>query len=366
MQRHTEVSIHPSGFVINGTPTLAGRSLDGVSLEGLLLNARFVQAIFDDLNPSTRSRWALPDGTAWDAERNTDAFIAQLPAWQRDGLHAFTLNLQGGSPEGYSRGQPWENSTFDPHGNLRPAYMQRLERLLNRADELGFVVILGLFYFGQDSRLKDEEAVIRGTDLAVDWLLERGYSNVLIEIANECDINDAEAIYKIGVDGSFSYEHPILCAPRAHELIERVQQRSSGRVANRHGRLLVSTSYRGGGVLRENVARVADFILLHGNSIESAAALNEMIQHSRACPGYQGQPITINEDDHYEFASDESYFLTALRARVGWGFFDFRQHGEAFDEGYQSVPVDWGSNSQRKRDFFRAVRKLNGLASEDS
>jgi hypothetical protein len=352
-KRHTAVSIVGSSFLVNGQPTLLGRQLDGVSLEGLLLNARFVQAIFDDLNPETRGRWAYPDGSDFDAERNTNEFVAQMPQWKRDGLQAFTLNLQGGSPQGYSHEQPWENSAFDANGELRSEYMARLERILDCADELGFVVILGLFYFGQDSRLRDETAVIRGVDNAVDWLLKREYQNVLVEIANECDINDADEIYKIGVDGSFSYEHPILCAPRAHELIECVQQRSKGH-------LLVSTSYRGGAILRENVARVADFILLHGNSVESSAALLEMIEQSRACVGYRGQPITINEDDHFEFEREDCYFLTALRARVGWGLFDFRFQNEGFEQGYQSVPVDWRTTSDRKRGFFERLRRVSG------
>jgi hypothetical protein len=357
--RATSADIDGDSFLVNGQLTLKGCRLEDVSLEGLLLNSRFVQAIFDDLNPETRGRWAYPDGP-WNAERNTDAFIAQMPVWAASGLNAFTLNLQGGSPEGYSRGQPWENSSFAPDGSLRPAYMARLERVLDHADALGFVVILGLFYFGQDGRLRDEAAVLHAADNAVDWLLERHYTNVLVEIANECDINDVDETLHIGVDGSFSYEHAILCAPRAHELIEHVQRRSTGRVGNRAGRLLVSTSYRGSGRLRENVARVADFILLHGNSVPSSAELIAMIQDSRGCAGYRGQPITINEDDHYDFEHRDCHYLSALRARVGWGLFDFRAPHEGFESGYQSVPVDWTSSTQRKRAFFDLTSRLAG------
>ena len=97
-----------------------------MKIEGLLMNVRAVQAIFDDLNPETRARWAYPDTGKWDPERNTREFIAALPEWRRNGLLAFTVNLQGGSPEGYSKSQPWENSAIDPDGNLRPAYMNRL------------------------------------------------------------------------------------------------------------------------------------------------------------------------------------------------------------------------------------------------
>ena len=119
-----------------------------------------VQGIFDDLNPETRPMWAYPDTGRWDPERNTREFLAAMPEWRRHGLLAFTLNLQGGSPQGYSKGrQPWHNSAITAEGELRPEYLGRLERILDRADELGMVVILGVFYFGQDERLKDEAAV---------------------------------------------------------------------------------------------------------------------------------------------------------------------------------------------------------------
>ena len=160
--RRTEVAIRGDSFLINGRPTYQGRSWKGRSIEGLLLNSRMVQGIFDDLNPETRSRWAYPDTKLWDPERNTREFLAAMPLWRDHGLLAFTINLQGGSPQGYSKGrQTWHNSAITALGDLRPEYLDRLARILDRADELGIAVILGLFYFGQDERLKDEAAVVR-------------------------------------------------------------------------------------------------------------------------------------------------------------------------------------------------------------
>src|SRR5262249_46934851 len=156
----------------------------GMKVEGLLLNSRMVQGIFDDLNPETRGRWAYPDTKKWDPDRNTAEFLAAMPEWRKHGLLAFTICLQGGSPEGYSKDQPWENNGFEPDGSLRPAYLSRLEKVLDRADELGMVAILGYFYFGQDQRLKDEAAVKAAAKNATAWLLEKGYRHVLIEIAN--------------------------------------------------------------------------------------------------------------------------------------------------------------------------------------
>src|SRR5687768_2201146 len=77
--RKTEVSIVGDAFHINGRPTYAGRTWNGYKIEGLLLNSRMVQGIFDDLNPETAKRWAYPDTGRWDAERNNREFIAAMP-----------------------------------------------------------------------------------------------------------------------------------------------------------------------------------------------------------------------------------------------------------------------------------------------
>src|SRR5262245_25248216 len=178
----TSVSIVGDEFYINGQPTYKGRTWKGRKIQGLLFNSRMVQGIFDDRNPRTVKNWVYPDTQKWDAERNTSAFIAAMPEWRRHGLLAFTINLQGGSPQGYSSDQPWHNSAIETNGSLRPDFMARLERIVDKADQLGMVVILGYFYFGQDQRLKDEAAVIRATDDATQWIFDHGYRNVLVEI----------------------------------------------------------------------------------------------------------------------------------------------------------------------------------------
>src|SRR5512146_3447277 len=78
----TAVSIQGDRFFLNGQPTYPGRSYRGMKIEGLLMNVRAVQGIFDDLNPETRGRWAYPDTGKWDPERNTREFIAAMPDWR--------------------------------------------------------------------------------------------------------------------------------------------------------------------------------------------------------------------------------------------------------------------------------------------
>ena len=311
-RRKTRVSIVGQAFHINGKPTYAGRRWQGKTIEGLLLNSRMVQGIFDDENTATRHRWAYPDGP-FDAERNTREFVAAMPLWRRNGLLGFTINLQGGSPQGYSAKQPWINSAFDfTTGALKPAYMARLETILNEADRLGMVPILGLFYFGQAHRFANEQAVLAATDAATDWLVAKGYRNVL------------------------------------------------GNIATPARRLLVSTSYTGGAIPGENVAATADFLLLHGNGVEGTARIAQMVEQTRGLKGFRNQPVLFNEDDHFDFDTPVNHFTTAIGAYASWGYFDFRKPSEAFAEGYQSMPADWGINSERKRDFFRLVGEISG------
>ncbi len=341
-ERHTTVSIVGEEFHLNGKPTYAGRRWNGNNIQGLLMNSRMVQGIFDDQNTNTAKQWAYPDTKRWDAERNTREFIAAMPQWRAHGLLAFTINLQGGSPQGYSKDQPWHNSAINPDGSLHPAYMARLERILDRADELGMVVILGYFYFGQDERLRDEAAVLRATDNATKWVLDRGYRNVLVEINNECNVR---------------YDHALLKPDRVHELIDRVKK-----IVRDERRLLVSTSYGGGTIPKENVVRSSDFLLLHGNGVSDPKKISEMVRQTRAVPGYRAMPILFNEDDHFDFDKPQNNFTAAVSERASWGYFDFRMKGERYEDGYQSVPVNWGINSERKRGFFKLLREMTGEA----
>ena len=336
----TEVSIHGEQFWINGRPTYAGQIWKGFPIQGLLLNSRMVQATFDDRNPDTAKQWAYPDTGVWDAERNTREFVAAMTEWKRHGLLGITLNLQGGSPQGYSQDQPWHNSALESDGSLRPDVMARLGQVLKRADELGQVVILGVFYFGQDQRLADEAAVRRAVDQTVDWLFAGGWRNVILEINNECDVR---------------YDHAILQPERVHELIEQVKARQqNGR------RFLVSTSYGGGQIPGTNVVHSADFLLLHGNGVKSPARIREMVRQTRALAGDRPKPILFNEDDHFEFDQPENNFVAAISERAGWGFFDYQMKGEGFAEGFQSVPVDWSLGSVRKRGFFNLLAEMTG------
>jgi len=302
------------------------------------MNSRMVQGIFDDENPETRSNWRYPDTGIWDPERNTDEFVSTMGSWRNNGLLAFTINFQGGNPVRYGKDQPWHNSAFRSDGSMKPAYLARMEKILDEADRLGMVVIVGYFYFGQDWRLKDEAAVRMGARNATEWLLETGHRNILVEIDNECNIR---------------YTHEILRAPRVHELIEEVKSMKGGRS------FPVSASFSGQRVPTDNVLAASDFILVHGNGPENPERVEEMVREIRESPRYRDQPIVFNEDDHFNFDQPRSHLMSALKNYASWGYFDPGTNN--YRDGYQSPPVNWSINTERKRTFFRKLKEITGV-----
>jgi hypothetical protein len=345
MPGRTQLTIHGREFHINGIPTYSGRVFRDSPVEGLLMNARVVNAIFDDRNPQTVGRWVYPDTGTWDPERNLAEFLAQLPIWRQHGLLAITVNMQGGSPEGYSRTQPWDNSGFEPNGDLRPDYLSRLDRVLEEADHLGMVVIVGLFYQGQDERMADESAIRRAVDNISRWLLARGTTNAIVEIANECDV--------------LTYEHVIFQPWRIHELIAQVRDT----VVNGR-RLLVGTSFRGGQVPSSEVAAMSDLLLVHGNRVTDPNHMATMVDRCRALTSARPMPIVVNEDDHFDFDKPWNNMLAAISRGASWGYFDAGpgSGGAGFQgnyvEGFQNVPVNWTMNTDVKRGFFRLLQEV--------
>ena len=249
--RKTQVAIDGTRWQINGQTTYPG-----ARAEGLLMNVRIVNAIFED-----RQR---PD---FDPDANTAAFLDKLPDYVAHGVRAFTINLQGGMP-GYEGAV---NSAFEPDGSLRPSYLKRTERVIEACDRLGVVVILGCFYQRQDQILRDEAAVRSGVVHAAQWVQAQGFTNVVLEIANEFP------------HGGF--DHKILKRPEGEvELMRLAKQTAPG--------LLVSTSGIGDGRNAENVSRASDFLLIHFNSV----SLDDIPGQIRALKKF-GKPIVCNEDD---------------------------------------------------------------------
>lgn len=282
----TRVSIRRGRWHLNGAVTYPGSRA-----EGLLMNVRMVNAVFED-----RAR------SGFDPEANTDRFLVWLPDYVAHGVRAFTVCLQGGFP-GYEGAL---NSAFNADGSLREEYLARVRRVIEACDRLGACVIVGCFYQRQDQVLRDEAAVRAGVVNVARWVQRSGYTNVLLEIANEYPH-----------DG---FDHRLLRTPEGEAELVRLAKRTAPGI-------LVSTSGIGDGRLDDAVARAADFLLIHFNGVP----VSEIPARIAAVRSY-GKPIVCNED-----AKEGEEAARAAEASVANG----ASWGLMLEERNQHHPFTW-------------------------
>lgn len=316
----TSLSIHGEQFQINNQLTYTEISGSNPNAHGLLMNARFIQGIFDD--KADRARYNRFERT-FDPDRNTDELIAALPLWYQYGLRAFTVGFQGGGPCYTVDNKTVDNNPFGEDGTaLDPAYAERMDRLIRAADELGMIVIVSYLYPGQIHRLRNGKAIRSAVTTASNFLRDGGYTNVIIEVVNEHDVPELAKC-------------PIVYYPDgAAMLCDLARQQSNG--------LPVGCSRRGGTVDRE-VAEASDIILLHGNRCTRQRLYN-MITEARSWN--LNRPIVCNEDSH-AIGQMEVTFKT----QTSWGYYN--------NMTKQEPPTDWGITQGEDR--FFAHRMAEGI-----
>jgi hypothetical protein len=322
----TSISIVQNKFAINGQLTYRG-----TSVEGLLLNSRMIQGIFDDENPATVHNWAYPDTKKWDPQRNTNELVHAIPSYAQSGLKMITVGMQGGCPRCDGTNGRNVTTAFNSDGSLKQAWLHRLDQVIRAADANGMVVTVSLFYAKQNRRLASEQAVIHGINAIIDWLTADGYTNVFVEIANECNIRDF---------------YPYLSGNVAMA-IQQAQRRS-------HGKLKVSVSYTGGTIPPSAVISQEDYITLHGNG-QSPAQISGMVAAIRSIPVYRSNPKPIIFD---EDSTNMANMNAAIQSQASWGYYD--QGSNNYVEGFQSPPINWTIDTVAKEAFFRNVGGRTG------
>ena len=319
----TALSIQDESFLINGQLTYAEIAGSNPNAHGLLMNARFIQGIFDDrADPARFNRF----GREFDPEQHTDNLIAALPEWYDVGLRAFTVGIQGGGPCFTTDNRTIDNNPFGENGTaLDAAYAGRLDRLIRGADELGMVVIVSYFYGDQTRRLRDGRAVRNAVTTASNLLRDRGYRNVIIEVANEHDVPPFR-------------DHPLVYhSEGVATLIDLARQESGG--------MPVGCSGMGGSINRE-IAEAGDVILIHGNGCTRQKLYN-MIREVRGWG--LNRPIICNEDSQAIGQMEVTF-----RTRTSWGYYN--------NMTKQEPPADWSIT--RGEDEFFARRMAAGIGIE--
>lgn len=319
----TILSIDGRDFRINGRLVYSEIEGGNPKAHGLLMNARFIQGIFDDAaDPDRFARFGFD---RWDPEDHTDRLIAALPQWYSYGLRAFTVGFQGGGPCFTIQNSTIDNNPFGADGtSLDPKYAARMNRLIRAADEIGVVVIVSYFYGDQAKRLTEGRHIRNAVVTASRFLKEGSYTNVIIEVANEMNIQPFEP-------------HPIIQKPDGMAMLIDLARRESGGMP-------VGSSGNGG-YRHKEVVDASDVVLVHGNH-QSRQHYYNMIRDCRAWA--PNKPIVCNED-----SQAIGNMLVCEHTRTSWGYYN--------NATKQEPPVCWEILPGEDLFFALRVAKLTGI-----
>lgn len=319
----TTLSIQDDKFLINGKLTYSEYPNCPKEYHGRLMNARFIQGVFDDKSDVKRfDRF----GKVFSAEKNTDDLIHALPKWYEVGLRAFTVGFQGGGTCYTIDSNTIDNNAFSTDGMLLDSeYLNRMKRIIMAADEIGMVVIVSLFYGFQVRHFADDRAVMQAVKTASNWLRDEAFTNVMIEIANEQDIEPYQM-------------YPVLYDEKGISQLLQIARRESGGIP-----VGCSTTDK---YFSYEIAKQSDVILVHGNNMTRQEFYNYISKAKSIKPL---RPIVCNEDSQALSQMD-----VALDAGISWGYYN--------NMTKQEPPVDWGIT--KGEDAFFAMRLAERLGIE--
>lgn len=319
---YTRFEIDGTKIRINGALTYSEYPDCPEERLGMLMNCRFIQGVFDA--PSDRDRFQR-FGRVFDPDMQTDNLIAQLQNWYDKGIRAITVGFQGGGACYTINAWTFRNSPYSEDGRvIDPAYLARMKRLIEAADRIGMLVIVSFFYVAQVRFLKDDLAVINAVKTASNWLRDEGFTNVIIEVANEHDV----AEYKI---------HPILFDPKGIvELIDIARRESGG--------LPVGCSSTDA-YFPYDIANASDIILIHGNNMTRQEFHQYILKAKAIRPK---RPIVCNEDS--QALGD---LQVALDNGISWGYYN--------NMTKQEPPTDWRITPGEDLFFTARVAEAFGI-----
>lgn len=318
----THVTKKGEDFYINGKKTYSELKDCDEKYHGLLMNARFIQGLFNEkLNPARFNRF----GRIFDPDKNTEDLIQNLPQWYHHGLRAITIGMQGGGACNTVNNFTREMNPYAYDGSsIEKETLQRLSKIIEAADTLGMVIIVSYFYGSMSRFLVDDNAVIEATKTTSNYLRDKGYTNVIIEVANEHNIDDFAI-------------HPILKEEKGIVTLMDIARRESGG-------MLVGCSGTGG-YFSPIIVQNSDVILIHGNNLTKTEFYTLIKKCKEAQPD---TPLVCNED-----SAASSRLEVAFDQHVSWGYYN--------NMTKQEPPTDWSITKGEDEVFATRLATFLGI-----
>ncbi len=158
-------------------PSKAGKHVFGVRGDQVLLNGKPVKII------------GLRCSNALMTDKTTQDLIERLMLYRMNGVNTvgvYFMWSRFGDIKGYR-----------PDASLDPVYAARMGRLIEAADELGMIVLVGCLYWSESRAKEDLVGTWKQADAnqavanTVKWLSEHDYRNIFVDPDNEGMAHDA-------------------------------------------------------------------------------------------------------------------------------------------------------------------------------
>ena len=158
-------------------PSKAGKHVFAVRGDQVLLNGKPVKII------------GLRCSNALMTDKTTQDLIERLLLYRMNGVNTVGVYFMGsrfGDIKGYR-----------PDASLDPVYAARMGRLIEAADELGMIVLVGCLYWSESRAKEDLVGTWKQADAnqavanTVKWLSEHDYRNIFVDPDNEGMAHDA-------------------------------------------------------------------------------------------------------------------------------------------------------------------------------
>ncbi len=316
-------------------------------LSGKLLMLKTANCLFDDQNyPYCGSRqhpywgevsWDYPDGP-WDAARHTREFIDSLALYARCGFNMVSATLMQNVPTGRPHDYPWDCCAYDRDGSLKSSFSSRLDSVLQATDRLGLIVFLVLFCPRGDHHLPvlgsedaDDELVRTCVGSVIRHLIDGNHTNVILEVVHEPDN---------------VYSHRLCTGDYVHEFIHYARAISDGR-------FLLTAGYWNPSAPSARVLASVDF-LSHGEQNASPSIVRRDSESFRHTIERFGLKTLL----FCQEVSGAACIEPALETNTGVALYN--QGVNDYNEGYQSVPVNWRPTTPAKWNLCRQVAHLTG------
>ena len=334
-----EIKIINGKFYINGVITNRSGSLS----EGKLIG------VYTDV-------CGFFDGSVTDISKNKREFIENLIVWQKSGVNLISVGLQSPNPfdeyykkareQDKSKNITFKSSALKSDGSLDFDYLKNAEEIIKSAYNSGLAVLVNILSSSCEDIFEDEFALLNGILNAADWLSEKKFTNVLVNITD--------------VSHTF-YKSSVLNNGRIINVLKSVRERVKNKLILGMG--IKSFS----GISDKNIAeyiKLSDFIPLYSNSAVTSHNNNtkKMLENTYFFREQMNKtnidvPIIMAKGDDLSEQYNsygKNNLLEALENNISWCYYD--------KDGFVILPVNWKKNSSsEKKRFFEIVENIQKI-----